>query len=165
MDGGFRTRAALLWESDRWPTAVAALHGTEDPTAVPEALDRLADAAVSRYAAWGHASPVMLVHAATAPRAASLVLPSLPSVLWPATHRAAWVVSAAVVSAYRPAGPADHPALRRDPDMDDVVERAVRLGDAHAVKFVETALDAHRRGSPDAARAADRAVDLIALDD
>ena len=161
--GGFRTRLAAVTASPDWPRAVGALHRVCDPVAVPAALDALVDAAVGRYLVWGHASPVMLVHAATAPRAAGLVLPSLPSELWPDTYRAAWAVTAAVASAYRPvrSAPQVPPPPPSASSMQDAAERAVRLGDEHAIKFVETALDAHRRGNVDAAAAGNRAVDLI----
>lgn len=163
-DGGFRSRLRNVTSSPLWPPAAAALGHVPDPAAVPEALDRLVDAAVSRYAKWGHAEPVMLVHAATAPRAAALVLPSLPRELWPATYQAAWAVTAAIGCAYRPsAGPlaSTHEVAV---DHDDAVDRAVELGDAHAIKFAETALDSHRRGSAVAALATDRAATWIGQD-
>lgn len=163
-DGGFRSRLRKVTSSPLWPPAAAAVPHVPDPAAVPEALDRLVDAAVSRYAKWGHAEPVMLVHAATAPRAAALVLPSLPRGLWPATYQAAWAVTAAISCAYRPrVGPVpsiDEVAV----DLDGAVDRAVELGDAHAIKFAETALDSHRRGSPEAALATTRAVTWIGQD-
>lgn len=56
--------------------------GGSTPEQVPAALDALVDAAVTHYEQWAHGNPVMLVHAATAPRAASLVLQALPEDLW-----------------------------------------------------------------------------------
>lgn len=164
MDGGFRSRLRNVTGSPLWPSAAATLAHLPDPSAVPAALDRLVDAAVSRYAKWGQAEPVMLVHAATAPRAASLVLPSLPRVLWPATYQAAWAVTAAIGCAYRP-GPGTLASTDEVVvDLDDAVDRAVALGDAHAIKFAETALDAHRRGSSEAALATYCAVTWIEQD-
>ena len=163
-DGGFRSRLRNVTSSPLWPPARATLAHVPDPSAVPAALDRLVEAAVSRYATLGQAEPVMLVHAATAPRAAALVLPSLPRELWPATYQAAWAITAAIGCAYRPAPGTSVPMQKLAISLDDAVERAVELGDAHAIKFAETALDAHRRGSPEAALATDSAVTWIAQD-
>jgi len=103
----------------------------------------------------------MLVHAATAPRAAMLVLPVLPRHLWLETFDYLWATSAAVLAAYRPAqetgtggeGPAVAPA--------EVAEAAVRNGDEHVIKFVEVALESHARDVPEALAAAARATMLI----
>ena len=159
--GGYRTRLAAVAESPTWPGVVGA-HPVVEAAAVPAALDALVDTAVTRYVGWGHANPVMLVHAATAPRAASLVVPSLPDALWPATFGAAWAVTAAIASAYRPVQPAL--AAPEPRTYEDAVARAVDLGDEHAVKFVETALGSHARGNPHAVAAAHLAVDGIATD-
>lgn len=164
-DGGFRTRLSSVTSSPQWPAAAATAAQVRDAHAVPDALDRMVDAAVGRYAAWAHASPVMLVHAATAPRAAALALPSLPRELWTCTYDAAWAVTAAISCAYRPVNGSTATDDDAAADHEDAVQRAVELGDAHAIKFVETALDAHRRGHPDAATASHRAVTLIAHDD
>jgi hypothetical protein len=99
--GGVRTRAAALTGHAGWPTARRALHAPPDPYDVPAALDLVVDAAVIRYGDWARANPVMLVHAATAPRAAGLVLPSLPDDLWQSTFDVAWGVTAAIGAAYR----------------------------------------------------------------
>jgi hypothetical protein len=100
----------------------------------------------------------MLVHAATAPRAAALVIPALPPDLWPATYTAAWGVSAAIVAMYRPAG--DPPAPPRSA-TDDVVARAVAHGDEHVLKFTEVAAESSGRGNAFARDAALRAVTEI----
>jgi hypothetical protein len=61
----------------------------------------------------------MLVHMATAPRAARLVLPALPVDQWVPTYTAAWNVAAWIASMYRPTvdqlpvtAPACHPWTR-----------------------------------------------------
>lgn len=158
--GGFRTRLALVSQSPDWPAAVGAVAAATHADAVPAALDDLVDTTVDRYLRWGHANPVMLVHAVTAPRAVSLVLPSLPRELWLETYRAAWAVTAVIASAYRPesALPATGPDTG---DMHEAIAGAVELGDEHAIKFAEAALDAHGRGSQTAAAASARAVALI----
>ena len=161
--GGFRTRLAAVTDTPTWPAAVGALPEVVDPRAVPTALDALVDAAVDRYLLWGPASPIMLVHSATAPRAAGLVLPSLPEEHWPATYQAAWAVTAAIGSAYRPRHTPPAPADQRS--MTDAASRAVALGDEHAIKFVETAAESHNRGNRNAAAASNLAVDWIADDE
>lgn len=75
--GSAGSRVALLGAAPSWSPALRRLAPVTAPAAVPAALDLLVDAAVTRYERWAHGSPVMLVHAATAPRAAALVLPAL----------------------------------------------------------------------------------------
>ncbi|SDX83422.1 Protein of unknown function [Modestobacter sp. DSM 44400] len=156
--GDVRRRLADLGARPDWAPALAGLAPV--PAAeVPAALDALVDAAVVRYGRWAHGSPVMLVHAATAPRAAALVLPSLPLDLWPPTFRAAWVTSAAITAAYRPAGALPEPPSGLDPA--EATEAAVRSGDEHAVKFAEVAGESAARGVPTAVGTAQRAAELI----
>jgi hypothetical protein len=157
--GGARTRIARLGETPAWPVSLGRLRPVQEAAAVPEALDALVDAAVTGYGRWAHGNPVMLVHAATAPRAAALVLPALPVQLWRATYETAWAVSAAITSAYRPrdAGTTEPTPL----DVDEVVDRAVATRDEHAIKFVEVARESHDRGNPHALAAGERAADLL----
>ena len=54
----------------------------------------------------GHGSPVLLVHAATAPNAVRHVLPTLPPRPVGVSLTAAWAAAAAVVATYAPARPA-----------------------------------------------------------
>jgi Questin oxidase-like len=159
-EGGIRTRTAALPDQAGWPGARAAVAAPADPADVPAALDDVVDAAVTRYRDWAHGSPVMLVHAATAPRAAALVLPSLPVGLWRQTFDVAWGVTAAIGAAYRPSGP----AVRSDPGWDTVEEAldaCVRTGDEHAIKFAEVAGEAAARGRADGLGAASRAAALL----
>lgn len=161
--GGARTRIAQLEQTPSWPVAVAALKSPVETMEVPAALDALVDAAVTRYGRWAHGDPIMLVHAATAPRAAALVLPALSKELWRDTYDTAWAVAAAISSAYLPA---DHLRLRTDAastaaSADEIAERAVASGDEHAIKFAEVARESHRRGNIAAMPAAARATALI----
>ena len=153
--GGLRTRLAALDRLDGWPAALRAVAQPTEATRVPAALTELTDAAVTRYLRWAPANPVMLVHAATAPRAAALVVPELPPDLWPATYTAAWSVSAAIVAMYRSAGDPPSPPASA---ADDVVPRAVAHGDEHVLKFTEVAVESADRGNPFARDAALRAV-------
>jgi len=156
--GGIRTRLAELGRRPDWSPALAAAAPVPAPD-VPAALDALVDAAVVRYARWAAGSPVMLVHAATAPRAAALVLPSLPPELWSATHRAAWTVSAAISAAYRPT--VELPAPVGPGAVDELLDAVLRSGDEHTVKFAETAAEAATRGVGTAGGAVLRAAALI----
>ncbi|MFC4945297.1 hypothetical protein [Pseudonocardia sp. GCM10023141] len=158
--GGTRTRLARVAASTEWPRATQALRPVTPAAAGPAALDELVDAAVDRYLHWAHGNPVMLVHAATAPRAAALVIPALPTQLWQPTYNTAWAVTAAISAAYRPADPAAPPAHSPE-DPESVTDRAVAVADEHAIKFVEVALESHRRGNGTALAAADRASELI----
>lgn len=156
--GGVRTRLHELGRRSDWASAVAAAPAmaTED---VPAAIDDLVDAAVRGYGRWATGNPVMLVHAATAPRAASLALPSLPTHLWTGTYEAAWVTSAAIAAVYRPAQDLATPAGGRTPgELIDAVDAS---GDEHAIKFAEVAAEAHKRGVDTAIAAGLRAVELI----
>ncbi|MPR00084.1 DUF4243 domain-containing protein [Modestobacter sp. I12A-02628] len=156
--GDLRARLDRLGLHPGWRPALRA--AADVPVAeVPAALTRLVDAAVVRYGRWAPGSPVMLVHAATAPRAAALVLPALPPELWPLTHQAAWTAAAAIAALYRPAAALPDPA--RGGSAEEVVAAAVRSGDEHALKFAEVALESASRGVPTAAGAALRAAALI----
>ncbi|MGI8721530.1 MAG: hypothetical protein ACR2JG_04815 [Geodermatophilaceae bacterium] len=166
-NGGARTRLAQLGQTPAWSTAPGRLRPVTQPDAVPAALDALVDAAVTRYGRWAHGSPVMLVHAATGPRTAGLVLPALPTPMWLATYDTAWAVSAAISAAYRPNSPA--PAVsdveRAATTAEDVTNLAVATGDEHAIKFVEVAQESHRRGNRRALTAGARAAVLIPADE
>jgi hypothetical protein len=157
--GGIRTRLAELSRNQTWGNSVAAIHVVQDVVDVPQALDTLTDAAVDRYLRWGHGNPIMLVHMATAPRAASLVLAALPEHLWVETYDMAWAISSALASIYRPPTPYVHHEVAVD--VDTVIDQAVSGQDAHAIKFVEVATDSHRRGMPTALAAAARAASLL----
>jgi len=87
-------------------------------------------------------NPVMLVHAATAPRAARLVLPALPRPAWQATPEWSWRCSAAIVAMY-PADPRERPV------------------DLQPVLHAEAGPVSVRHGAPNALRALALATGLI----
>jgi hypothetical protein len=144
VGGGARDRAAALG-----PTWSAVAASVRQPDAVAGALADLVDAAVSRYARWAPANPTMLVHMATAPRAVSLVVPSLPEPLHGEAYAFAWNVSAAIGAMYRPQAEPGVTAV-----VGDVAGDAFATADVHAIKFTEVALESHKRGNPDASTAA-----------
>lgn len=162
--GGIRTRLSDLARTPSWPDTVARLRGAPQPGQVPAALDDLVDEAVTRYQRWAHGNPIMLVHAATAPRAARLVLPALPERLWAPTYDAAWAVTAAISAIYRPSTPPPPAGSseRQTVTPQDVTARAIATGDEHAIKFIEVALESHHRGNNHALTAGARASYLIA---
>jgi hypothetical protein len=158
--GGFQERLAALGNVPGWSASLSAVAAPVEAQHVPAALDALTDAAVERYARWAPAEPTMLVHAATAPRAAALVLPALPREHWRPTFVMAWTCSAAVAAAYRPAGTSPPPGSAQR-ITEDLAEQAADHGDEHVIKFAEVALESHRRGNERALEAGIRAVDLI----
>ncbi len=154
--GGARTRLAFLFTGSRWPSGAAQLVPPATAAGVADALNGVVDAAVTRYRAWAPAAPTMLVHMATAPRAAGLVLDSLPQELWPLTFRHAWATSAAIATMYRPRPAAVLPESTRPASLthEDVAAAAAATNDEHAIKFCEVALESHARGNEHALDAA-----------
>jgi hypothetical protein len=104
---GIRNRLAQLAEVPGWASAAGS---------VPGEVGAIVAAAVRRYEQYGYGSPVMLVHAATAPAAVLRSLPALPPSLAAPSLRAAWAATAAVTAAYSPpsrARPASNPRAAR----------------------------------------------------
>ena len=98
--------------------------------------------------ATGHASPVLLVHTATAPNAVLHTLPALPATLWAPSLSAVWAATAAITSASGPSRrgrAADVAAGRRRPGRAARPRRRPRGRARHQVHR-------HRRGRPRAHR-------------
>lgn len=146
------------------PAAQAALRPVIDPREVPAALDALVDASLSRYPAIAHGSPVMLVHASTAPCAARLALAALPEQRWVATYDTAWSIAAALTAIYTPATAAPPLTPGAEWTDGDIADLAAGGGDEHLIKFSEVALESHQRGNSDALPAAARAHQLLTAD-
>lgn len=134
--GDIAARLAQLERLGRWPDAQRALAPSPDWEAL---LRDVVCASVRRYATHAHGSPVMLVHAATAPNAVLRVLPSLPRDQWAASTAVAWSASAAIHAAYAPAAGAPRPTAPSS--AADAFERAAHHGDEHVIKLADTALD------------------------
>lgn len=155
--GGVRSRLAQLDHVGAWAGAQGALAPSTDWEAL---LRDVVSASVRRYATHAHGSPVMLVHAATAPNAVLRVLPSLPRHQWPASAAAAWSASAAIHAAYTPTTGAPRPAAPSSPL--DAFDRAAHHGDEHVIKLADTALDSYAwTGDETALAAVERAASLI----
>ncbi|MGP3987100.1 questin oxidase family protein [Streptomyces sp. 3N207] len=170
QSGGIRERLARITALPQRPHPAgrtgqngAAGPGSTDPDSARADLEEIVRAATHRYATHAHGSPVMLVHAATAPNAVLRVLPALPRTLWAAGVDAAWAASAAVTAVYAPAEGAPVPsALSVAPE--EAFARAAVHGDEHAIKFPDTALDVAARADdedPLAVTAVLRATELI----
>ncbi|MEE6263067.1 hypothetical protein [Plantactinospora sonchi] len=149
-----------------WPETVAGLRPAADPEQARTRLTELVTAATVRYLTLGHASPVLLVHTATAPNAVLHTLPALPTELWAPSLSTVWATTAAIVAGYAP--PPGRPAPRGPavPDGPDaaaeVVDHAVRHGDEHVIKFTDTAAEVYTRtGDRDALAAAMHITTLI----
>ncbi|GIE78853.1 hypothetical protein Aph02nite_48030 [Actinoplanes philippinensis] len=128
-----------------------------------ERLAAVVAAAARRHGEYGHGSPVMMVHAVTAPNAVQRVLPALPPSLWPASLAAAWAATAAITAAYSPAEPRPLPAPRPGLTVADLTARAAAIGDAHAIKYADAVADVLASGpEPALLAAALRSVDDLA---
>ena len=147
---GIRNRLAQLAELPGWETAAAAVPGGESEP-VRCRLEGIVAAAVLRHGTHGYRNAIMLVHAATAPAAVLRTLPALPVFLHQPSLDAAWAAAAAVTAAYSPAVAA--PLTGSSSSPGDAMQRAADSGDAHAIKFADTAIEAVRvRRRPGAAR-------------
>jgi hypothetical protein len=162
---GVAYRLGQLSDTSGWSDAFGSLRAPESSRQAAELLSVLIDAAVLDYLAHGHANPVMLVHASTAPTAVLRTLPALPEALWIPSLDAAWLATAAVTAAYRNTEASAEEiaaAVEQTGDPREGFDRAVRHGDEHVVKFVDTALDSYERtGDKHALAAATRATLMI----
>ncbi|MEV0719658.1 hypothetical protein [Asanoa sp. NPDC050611] len=164
--GNVASRFGQLARMAAWPRALAALGPAADPERTRATLTDLVTAATLRYLRYGHASPVLLVHTATAPNAVLHTLPALPRELWAPSLSAVWTASAAIHAGWAPADAAPRAVLPAAPDGPDaaaeVVARAVEHGDEHVIKFTDTAAEVYTRtGHSDALAAAVRITTLI----
>ncbi|SES02428.1 questin oxidase family protein [Streptomyces qinglanensis] len=170
QSGGIRERLARITALPRRPHPAgrpapdaAGAGGGTDPDSARADLREIVRAATHRYATHAHGSPVMLVHAATAPNAVLRTLPALPPRLWGLSADAAWAASAAVTAVYAPAQAAPVPEST-PPGPQEVFARAAAHGDEHAIKFADTALEVAagaEGGDPLSMAAALRATELI----
>lgn len=164
--GSVAGRFAQLAALPTWPTSLAALRPPADPEDARDRLADLVDAATAGYLGYGHTSPVLLVHTATAPNAVLHTLPALPREMWADGLTAAWAACAAITVAYAPGQSPPREDLPAAPAGDDLVtemvDRAVAHGDEHVIKFTDTATESYQRsGNPDALAACVRAAELI----
>ncbi|MBU2667281.1 questin oxidase family protein [Actinoplanes bogorensis] len=160
QDGPVAARLARLAGTPGWTEATAALRAPTTPLEARDALAQLVAAGTVQYLHHGHASPIILVHGATAPNAVLHCLPALPQDLWRPSFDAMWATTSALTAAY-----AGQPAfMTRDETVDaaSVFERAADHGDEHVIKFTDTALEVwERTGDPAALAAAAHITTLV----
>jgi hypothetical protein len=166
QEGGVAHRFGQFTDLPDWPSAQAALRAPADPEDARTRLTELINATTVHYLGHGQASPVLLVHAATAPNAVLHTLPALPTEQWAPSLAAAWSASAAILTAFAPADalPRDElPTAADTPDaVADTMDMATTHGDEHVIKFADTATEVFARtGETDALAAAFRAAKLI----
>ncbi|RQX14672.1 hypothetical protein DDE19_22590 [Micromonospora ureilytica] len=140
--GGVRDRLDQLPGVPRWEPALATLRPVRSPAEAERGLTTLVHRAGLDYLRFGHAEPVMLVHAVTAPTAVLRTLPALDRGLWAPSFAAAWAATAAMTSVYAPANGIAPPTVTPATPAE-VFARAARHGDAHVVKLADAVLDAH----------------------
>lgn len=157
---GIRARLAQLADLPGWPAVAGAVpcrgagsgSAADGPETVrrpggtpgpPSRLAGIVHAAVARYGTHGYATPVMLVHAATAPNAVLRTLPALPREMWPASLAAGWAATAAVTAAYAPAIGDPSPLPVAEQGAAGAMRLAVESAGPHAIKFADTVLDAY----------------------
>ncbi|MFF5054323.1 hypothetical protein ACFY1S_14185 [Micromonospora sp. NPDC000663] len=142
QSGGVRDRLGRLARVPRWEPALAALRPARTPAEAQRGLTTLVHRAGLNYLRYGHASPVMLVHAVTAPTAVLRTLPALDRALWAPSLAAAWAATAAMTSVYAPTDGIAPPTVTAATPAE-VFARAARHGDEHVVKLADAVLDAH----------------------
>ncbi|WP_222854007.1 questin oxidase family protein [Fodinicola acaciae] len=157
--GRIADRFGQLESLPSWGQALASLRAPAGPDEAAKVLADLVAAATAGYLSYGHGSPVLLVHTATAPNAVLHTLPALPRELWTPSLAAVWSTSAAITASYAPPQPADDlPAAR---SVEDTLAYAVDHGDEHVIKFADTAVDAFRHNGDPASLAAAARVGLL----
>jgi Questin oxidase-like len=170
QSGGVGDRLARLGDLPAWPPVLAGFSAAAGPEQIRALLAGLVDAATLRYLFYGHGNGIMLVHSATAPSAVLRTLPALDAGLWAPSLAASWAASSALTAVYAPAEPAPRAQLPEPPaggeSRDEIAggafARAVEHGDAHVIKFTDTAVEVFdRTGDLDAISAAFRAAELI----
>jgi len=158
--GNVANRFGQLAGTPGWRASLAALRAPATGAETKAVLADVVAAGTSRYLTTGHASPVLLVHTATAPNAVLHTLPALPETLWAPSLSAVWAATAAITAAYAP--PAVDVDVLPDGDAQAALDRAVAHGDEHVIKFTDTAVDVYERtGDPRALAAAARITELL----
>jgi hypothetical protein len=133
--------------ADEFEQAVASLGPGGAALALLDALAVGGARAYLRNADGGHA--VALIHAVTAPLALEMVLPWLAEEDHDAALAYAWQAVASVHVAYDRDRHLPEPELGEPPAPAELIGRALRSGDAHALKLTEAALRCHARtGEP-----------------
>ena len=92
----------------------------------------------------GSRAVVAFIHGVTGPRAVRLLLDHVDERTADELLVRAWQAAAGIYSAYGEPGAVSTYAREDQPDLEDIVEQAIRTADEHAIKFVEACLDEHQ---------------------
>jgi hypothetical protein len=159
--------------SDGYANPIMLVHAATAPTAVLRALPALSPALAlpSLHAAWAASAAITAAyappHTTTPPHTTASPHTTAPPHTTASAHPSGGTLA-------RTTAEPDHPVARTRTDgggrgaawdPQEVMDRAVRSGDPHAIKFADAALDVWRRDAdPAALAAADHATTLIAAD-
>ena len=161
QDGGARERLRQLSDVPDWSASLAALRPPATPAETERVLAEVVHQASLDFLRFGHANPVMLVHAVTAPTAVLRTLPELAPAQWLPSLTAAWSATAAMTAAYAPTGAVAPPPITVDSPAE-AFDRASRNGDEHVVKLADAVIDVYAgTGDPAVLAAAVYAAQLI----
>lgn len=138
---------------DERPEFAAAVDRLAPPADIPAALAALAEVGARRYLDGADRHPLVLLHAVTGPAAVHLLVADASAELRHVAFSYAWQAVAAWVAAF--GGQALRHAHRRfTASWDEIVARAVDVGDEHAIKLTEACLRLDRHAPSPAFRAA-----------
>ncbi len=144
-DGG--SRGGLIFERvqavAQTDFAAAVNHVSLD-AALDDFVSSITRTFVRWYLANADAAAIAFIHTVTAPSALRILAPHVPSAHARDVMRYLWQACAAVYAVYARNVPSA--GLERDApiDLDDLIDRAVRARDEHAIKFTEACLREHR---------------------
>jgi hypothetical protein len=125
---------------DQRPDYQAAVGSLEPATDIEIAFSELTELGARAYLANADHSPIGLVHAVTAPAAVRGMLWALPPEDHQLAFSYAWQAVAALIACSAPSGLAPRTLQPAFESRDEVIQRAVATGDAHAIKLTEAAL-------------------------
>ena len=93
----------------------------------------------------GSRAAIAFIHGVTGPHAVRLLIHHVDDRTGDELLVRVWQAAAGIYSAYGERGAFSTHARDDQPDVEDVVEQAIRTGDEHAIKFVEACLDEYDR--------------------
>jgi hypothetical protein len=144
------------------PGFPAAMSALRPPNDVAADLFALAREFVRVFLVYGRERPIPLLHAVTAPVAARSVLPLLDENAARPTYDALWQIDAAIYAVYTGALTPEPLPVGAHETPDQLADRAVAVGDEHAIKLTEACLRLYAEvPDPVFAHAAARASDLL----
>jgi hypothetical protein len=125
---------------DLRPDYRAAVGSLQPAADIQSAFSELTEIGARAYLANADHAPIGLVHAVTAPAAVRGMLWALPPDDHQLAFSYAWQAVAALIACSAPSGLAPRSILPAAESREEVIQRAVATGDAHAIKLTEAAL-------------------------